>query len=273
MREKARNGDVLEMSVLPTRDSMEMMVGARGLGGVVSLSHIGNSDDHDSTGHIKSVDERTFRDFGIDGSEKDWKQEKLASTKAEQIEGQKNGKKDLDDFARDQAIEEIREGQEKRIEAMRMDGNTYVFGDYEFELEDAQDNLRENGIETYTRDMTEEDAAEFALIAERIMAGTATPEDIARTGELNSNFVKDNDKYRDLRMGKIADLQISSNTSDEAKAHFEIADEPTKIEFKRDYGPNSEIAADFDNLVLPPETDNTIEFEQNAPVFSPVGLG
>ncbi len=40
------------------------------------------------------------------------------------------------------SLKEIEESQEKRLEKMRMEGGVYIFGDYRFELEDAQANLR-----------------------------------------------------------------------------------------------------------------------------------
>ena len=108
-------------------------------------------------------------------------------------------------------IEDVmNEMQEKRLEKMHMQGDMYVFGDYRFELEDAQENLRDKGVDHYTKDMSEEDTAEFALISARILDGTASPEDIARAGELSSDFVKDSDHTFNDKENKLSNMATAT---------------------------------------------------------------
>lgn len=260
--------DGIKMTSFTGADLFQALLGT--MSNVLDMSFVARNVD-EAFDFEKSIDVRVFSDFGIDGTEKDNRQEAIELNN-QKILVQKEKEQSSDNL--EQVADKVtEEAIEKRMEAMRMNGDLYIFGDYEFELEDAQANLRDKGVDHYTKDMNEEDAAEFALIAERIANGTATPKDMARAGELSSQFIIDNDQYYDVRMGNMADLQLSLETSNDIEAHRENMDELTKIGLKRDYGPNSEIAANFDNQVLPPQTDNAIEFKQTAPAFSPAGFG
>jgi hypothetical protein len=226
------------------------------------LSPASDVSELDSNGKEKSIDERVFSDFTIDGSAKDFKQIKLEEVKiAAYEEKQKQKDEDFEDMLREQTIA-----------TMKKMGELYKFGDYEFELEDAQKNLEENGVDTYTQNMNKSDAAEFMLIAQHIIDGTVTDAEMQRAGELSEDFVKDNDNERILRLGH-HDKVVSNEVSDEVKIHREATEKATTVEFKRNYGENSEIAANFDNQVSPINSEKTIEFTETAPAFNPTAFG
>ncbi len=190
------------------------------------------ADNLDSNGFKKTIDERSFSDFNIDGSEKDWRQEAIEATGSNAYNGKKKGDDKIDNL-RDVAefVQEQQEArQEKQFATMTKRGNTFVFGDYEFEEEDAKTALEEKGIDYFTKDMNEDDSAEFALISQRILDGTATDQDYARAGELSEDFVKAGDAHHDARTSKLEITSVNSTELSEknnilAEINSEVSNE------------------------------------------------
>lgn len=110
-----------------------------------------NDADLDSNGHQKSVDERAFSDFGIDGSEKDWKQDARShANNSYNAPNEEQEKKETADMVRDQAMDEMREKEERRLKE-RMSFNGFEFSIEalqavaEEELSDFEKTARERG--------------------------------------------------------------------------------------------------------------------------------
>lgn len=249
-------------NALPTEENLRMASSSLAGGLPMSVSYLSPASDVselDSIGKEKSIDERVFSDFTIDGSAKDFKQIKLEEVKiAAYEEKQKQKDDDFEDMLREQTIA-----------TMKKIGELYKFGDYEFELEDAQKNLEENGVDKYTQNLDDGNAAEFALIAAKIADGTVTDAEMQRAGELNADFIRDNDQYHDVRV----EASIVVTPTHETERAKDYISNNTNDEPKRSYGEHSEIAANFDNQASPVEVKETIEFTDNAPAFNPTAFG
>ena len=121
----------------------------------------GNDDDYDANGYKKSIDERTFSDFTIDGSPKEFKQEQLARAgNAYNGDPEQRKKEDTADIIRDQAMEEMREDRERQLGEMR-EFNGYQFTDAD--LDDALDDIIEDKEGFATKHDLSEEEADVAL--------------------------------------------------------------------------------------------------------------
>lgn len=242
------------MGFTSNRNAMNMMVGANGLGGVMSSlpTNVG-SDDLDSDGHLKTVDERAFRDFGIDGSEKEFRQIKIDASGNAYIDSQNKTEKDVQDFARDQAMNEMREAQEKRIEKM------YSMYGYEFSVEAMQETAKDalSDFERLVREKgwspEEADAMHNALL---VLAdpNSTREEQIQALKDIEAvdpDFAKDFAKdasRKDISYANTVDPNITATEIEQSTADDFLADSKNDFYFSLDK-PDPKISAIFTDEV------------------------
>ncbi|MCU7846957.1 MAG: hypothetical protein KZQ89_02960 [Candidatus Thiodiazotropha sp. (ex Lucinoma kastoroae)] len=165
------------------------------------------AENLDSNGYEKSIDERSFSDFKIDGSEKDWRQDAIEATGNNAYNG-KNKENDKVDNLRD-VVDLANELREARQEQMMRFSNGFEFTQEEFE--EANDKLQEE-IEADPEKFAEKhdiSVAEALLVLEM-------SKDAKKSGTFDEDAMraKYDDKLVDIYQGEIEDTVKSERNAD-----------------------------------------------------------
>jgi len=187
-----------------------------------------NKDDVDSGGFKKSIDERVFSDFDIDGSEKDWRQEAQLSASGSSLayNTKADSKDSIEDFL--DGMEIMAELHEARQKQMMRFSNGFEFTREEFE--DSNDKIIEE---------IEADPAKFAEENDMTVAQAMLVLEMAKDAKESGVF--DEDAMR-LKYGDDAvdfyqgDIQNDIETARELKNQTDttLKTENTDIETSAD---------------------------------------
>lgn len=181
-----------------------------------------------SAGFKKSIDERTFSDFNIDGSEKDWRQDAVEASGGASYHGDEKKKDD---------IENLRDAAELASETLDQARQEMIFkiGDYEFSKEalDETINKYSNDVDAWAEKngISKEEAQ--ADVTFMIALQNATPEqqkemlqERAQTHPESAKRIMqdaaDNDKKIEL---KTANAQQFESESHDVKSSIELTNE------------------------------------------------
>ncbi len=132
----------------------------------------------------------------------------LDEQRLEEIQAEKD--KDTQGIGTDFALAAMEEAQERRLE--RINGDTFRYGDYEFETQDVLAALNEN-MEKYKRGLSPDEAARLDEVKVLLASGNLTDEQkhelIKEAIEINPDIVEDADQNHYERQ------QIEPNTTNE----------------------------------------------------------